>query len=1220
MFGRLNLATRAVNRSRQLLLMVAIVALLCGGRHLRAQVDQGTITGTATDTQGAVVPGAKVTLTQLDTGFVLQGTTNNAGIYVFSPVKIGRYSVAITMPGFESVTHTDLTLDVNQTLTVDFTLNPGNVTQSVTVQATAAELLQKEDASTGQVVSSQVINDTPLALRNYVFIAQLAAGVTEANGSRGQGRGDFNANGLRAEQNNFILDGVDNNSNQVDFLNGASFVVKPPPDALAEFKVQTSDYDAEFGHSAGAVVNAAIKSGTNELHGDMWEYVRNNDLGVARDFFNRTCNGSVCTPGQVPPYHQNQFGATLGGPFLKDKLFWFGDLEVLRIISPTNGTYTVPTALMRTGDFSELLSSNPTLNGHVTTLYEPGSGGATPLGAPCGNNTPGVTQKFCPGEIDKVAENILNLYPQPNNGPTGLTSNNYVVNTSTGDNAVSWDGRIDWNPTAKDQAFFRMSYYNERGTYNPPLGTILDGGGYGSDGSNVNMGENYALSYTHTFTPTLINEFRFGYNWGHPQWVPLSANTNVSAQEGLGGIPYSPGNGGLPNTAISGLSGIGGPQWYPAIEYENVFQFLDNVTKVKGRHTIKMGVDYQHVRVATTAPIAPHGYYDFSGFYTSNPSVSNTGFGAADFLADNDTPAGAPVGSAPGSIDNAELTAFFNIDNVRWYRAAYVQDQWRVMPKLTLNVGLRYENFQPVEERHDHQSLWYPTSIAPGAGTSNFVLAASQKNTYLAPGFLNLLAKDHINLEYTGTRSLVQPQYTQFAPRVGLDYTVTNKLVARAGFGLFFGGLESIGGAPNLGYNYPFQYTVNFKRPACLTNNCESIGQTYGINLAQGFSTQPGWNNGLANDPNPSTPGLVGAQAQYKTPYTQQWNFSLQYAFSNTMSWTVGYVGNNSRHIEGFPDQNAPDGLVGPNDNANLIRPFPDFSGSQFDMHEGVSSYNALQTTLQKQYTNGLSFVADYTWGHAFDDTETPLNGGGNLYRSPLVLPMGIEYANSDWDVRQRASLNGQYDLPFGRGKKYLNQGGIVNGVIGGWSTDLVFTTQTGLPFSINPNNSGANGANARHAYVTGNPYAAGGSPNSTNSSISCATSTKNITNWYNPCAFSNPLPGSDIANTQTSSNPTGTPLDTPGAVLPYLGPARNQLYGPGYNRINMSLFKSFTTFHEQHLDFRADAFNLFNSPALNTPSANNVNSNGGQITSTHNMGQFTPNSRFLQLALKYYF
>lgn len=485
--------------------VVVTILLVLGSPVLVAQVDQGTITGTISDPSGAVIPGARVTLTQVETGLVLQGTTNRAGIYVFSPIKIGQYTVTATAPGFQTITQTGLTLNVNQTLVANLKLHPGQVTQTVTVQAGAAQLLQKEEASTGQVVSSRVINETPLALRNYVFIAQLAGGVTEAQGSRGQGRGDFNANGLRAEQNNFILDGVDNNSNQVDFLNGASYVVKPPPDALAEFRVQTSDYDAQFGHSAGAVVNASIKSGTNNLHGDAWEYVRNTDLGLARDYFN--------TQGPVGSYHQNQFGATLGGPFLRNKLFWFADTEILRIVTSQKPSfYTVPTPLMRNGDFSELLSSNSSLNSHVTKLYEPGSGGATPLGQPCGNHS-ATMQKMCPGEIDPLAQKFLNLYPLPNNGATGQTYNNYSVLPVTHDNTVQWDARLDWNPSQKDRSFFRMSYFNERGLDNPPLGTLLDGGGYGSSGSNVNMGENYALSETHVFSPSLINEFRFGYNW-----------------------------------------------------------------------------------------------------------------------------------------------------------------------------------------------------------------------------------------------------------------------------------------------------------------------------------------------------------------------------------------------------------------------------------------------------------------------------------------------------------------------------------------------------------------------------------------------------------------------------------------------------------------------------------------------------------------------------------
>jgi len=1184
------------------------IVLIFGGSAIWAQTNQGTITGTVTDPQGAVVPNAQVVLTQTGTGFVLTQKTNRDGMYVFSPVQIGSYSVKVTASGFAAVNQTGLTLNVNQTLTINVTLHPGSVSETVTVQGGAAQLMQTEDASTGQVMSSQVINETPLALRNYVFIAQLAAGVTPAEGSRGQGRGDFDANGQPAEQNDFILDGVDNNSNEVDFLNGASFVVEPPPDALQEFKVQTTDYDAEFGHSAGAVVNAAIKSGTNHIHGDLWEYVRDNDLGVARDYFDYA-------PTPEPPYHQNQFGGTLGGPFLKNKLFWFADIEALRVISPTTGTYTVPTALMRQGNFSQLLNTSLTGDSEPVTLYEPGSGGATPL------TCNGQANVFCASQIDAAAQKLLNLYPQPNAGVAGQTYNNYAVNVSTGDNTVKWDTRLDWNPSQKDQAFFRASYYNERGTYNPPLGFVLDGGGYGSDGQFVNMGENFDLSETHEFSPTLVNVFRFGYNWGHPQWVPLSYDTNVSGQEGLGGIPYSPGNGGLPSTSISGISGIGGPQWYPAVEYQNVFQFLDDVTKVVGKHTFKMGVDFQHLKVATEAPIAPHGAYSFSGFYTGAPGVSFTGFGAADFLADDDTPPGAPAGSTPGSISSAELTAFFNIEDVHWYRSAYAQDTWKISPRLTLNMGVRWDYFEPTQEDHDHQALWYPTSTAPGNGVGSYVMADSQKSDYLAPGFLSDLSQDHISLNYTSNRSLVNPQFDAFSPRIGIEYGLTNRLVLRGGYGTFYGGLMSIGGAPNMGYSYPFQYSVNFYGPSCVldSNDCESIGQTYGINLTNGFSTQPGWNNGLAKDPSPSTPGLVGAQSAFHTPYTQQWNLSGEYALSNTMALTIGYVGNNGRHLEGYPDQNAPAGLVGPGDNANFVRPFPLFGGSQFDMYEGISSYNALQTTLQRHYANGLSFLADYTWGHGMDDVETPLNGGSNTYRMPLVLPMRAEYASSDWDVRQRFSLNGQYALPFGAGRRYANSHGWKNEVVGGWMTDLVFTAQTGEPTTIQANDSWANGANKVRAIVIADPFMAGGSPNSTNPGTSCAASTRNITHWYNPCSFANPLPSSDITDTQTASNPVGSPLTTPSEVLPYVGPARNQVVGPGFQRINMSLFKNFSTYESQYLQFRVDAFNLFNTPAFSNP-GNGINSNGGQITSTSSMGQFTPNSRFLQLAVKYYF
>lgn len=1161
---------------------LSLILLVCAGPAL-AQVDQGTITGTVSDPQGAVVANAQITLTDTDTGLVLNSTTNSSGGYVFSPIKIGHYKVSATAAGFSTATLNGLMLNVNQRLQANLKLTPGNVSQTVEVQAGAEQLLQTEQSSTGQTISTDVINDTPLNGRNYVFIAQLTAGVVESAGSRGQGKGDFSANGLRAEQNNFILDGVDNNSNQVDFLNGASYVIKPPPDALAEFKVQTSDYDAEFGHSAGAVINASIKSGTNSLHGSLWEYWRNDALD-AIDYFAKS----------VPKYRQNQFGGTLGGPIIKDKLFFFGDVEANRIIYGATGTYTVPTPLMRKGDFSELLNTNLTGSSNQIKLYEPGTQGqAAPTPLAC-NGQPNV---LCSNQISSVAQGLLNLYPLPN-ANNGKTYNNYVFNRNIVDNTVDWDGRIDWNVSPHDQAFFRMSYYNERGNYAAPFGPILDGGGYSSDGPTVNMGENWALSETHEFSSTMANEFRFGYNWAHPQFLQQSANTDIAPTVGLGGIPFQKNNGGLPSTSISGMSSFGSPGFYPAIEYENVFQILDNLTKVVGNHTLKGGVSFQHVRVSTTAPIQPHGGYSFGGFFTSLPgSTFQTGYGVADFLADQ--------------MSSASLSDYFNIDNVQWYNSGYFQDDWKVNPRLTLNLGLRYDFYQLPIERHDNQALWYPTSITgPGQGTANYVLPNGARNVPLAPQFLNLLQKDHINLSYSGNRSLKLPQYNNFSPRAGFAFMATNRLVVRGGFGIFFGGLESIGGAPNIGFNYPFSYTVNFPRPGCANGTCPTDGLTLENGFSQAIAT------GLQN--NLSTPGLVGGQLQTHTPYTEQYNLSTQYAFTPSLSLTLAYVGNVSRHLEAFPDQNAPYGLVGPKDSSQHIRPFPDFGGTQFNAYEGVGSFNSFQATAEKHMSGGLYFLAAYTYGHALDDTATPLNGGANTYRNALLLPIGAEYTNSDWDVRHRFTLTGDYKLPFGEGRKYLNHGGVLNELVGGWSADLAFYAMTGGPFTVSPNNAGVNGA-GRRAIKVRNPFAAGGSPDPSNPKTVCATSVRNLTHWFNPCAFANPEPGSDIPNTQTTANPIGTPLTALNAVLPFLGTPRNQIYGPGYERINMSVFKNFTTFENQYLQFRADAFNVFNTPAFGNPNGS-INNNGGLISGTRSLGAFTPNPRFFQLALKYHF
>jgi hypothetical protein len=363
------------------------------------QGDQGTITGVVQDSSGAVIPGAKITITDTDTGLAFQRTANGSGNYIFSPLKIGNYTLSASAPGFQTTSQENVHLDIQQRLNIVLTLKPGAASESVTVSA-EAPLEQTQDAAVGQVISAQTINDTPLNGRNWVYIAQLTAGVSPPFGNtRGSGTGDFLANGQNAEQNNFILDGVDNNTNLIDFLNGSSYVMRPPPDALAEFSLQTSDFSAEFGHSAGAVLNASIKSGTNQIHGDVWEYFRNTNLDAQ--------NWNAQTKG---PYHQNQFGGTLGVPIWKNHLFYFGDMEANRITIANPSITSVPTALMRQGNFTELLNPSLTGQNEPIQLYQPNSGGTQKLSCNGTNNV------FCQGQIDPVAQNILNLYPNPNAG------------------------------------------------------------------------------------------------------------------------------------------------------------------------------------------------------------------------------------------------------------------------------------------------------------------------------------------------------------------------------------------------------------------------------------------------------------------------------------------------------------------------------------------------------------------------------------------------------------------------------------------------------------------------------------------------------------------------------------------------------------------------------------------------------------------------------------
>jgi len=1155
------------------LLLICLIGIFVANKPGMAQVDQGAITGIVQDPSGAIVPGASVTVKSVDTGLVLNGSTNASGVYVFSPVKIGNYTVSASATGFQTTVQENVHLDAQQRLNIVIALKPGSISETVTV-TDAPPLLQTQTSGVAQVISSETINNTPLNGRNFVYIAQLTAGVAPPFGNtRGSGSGDFVSNGQRSSQNNFILDGVDNNTNLVDFLNGSSYVVRPPPDALAEFSLQTSNFSAEFGHSAGAVLSASIKSGTNQIHGSVWEYVRNTSLDAK--------NWNALT---IPPYHENQFGATLGFPILKNRLFYFGDIEANRIAFSNPGVYSVPTPLMRQGNFSELLNTN--LNGQSVQLYQPNSGGGAANKLSCN----GQNNVFCPNQINAVASRILNLYPLPN-ANSGKTFSNYVVNTPTHNNTIQWDQRLDWNITAKDQAYARYSYVHQITLNGLPLGDPLDGSPYGGQ-RDINLAQNFVMSETHIVSPSLTNEFRFSFNAGRFSFLQPNANVNLAPTLGLGGIPFTPNEGGLPLVSVSGISNWGSQG--TSNESQNVYQILDNVSKTLGNHSLKVGVSFQAIRFFYRYAPSNLGNYYYTGLYTSDPAVSaTTGSGVADFLVDQ---------MNTGAISSAP-----NVNDAQWYDSVYFQDDWKLSPRLTLNLGVRYDYYQPFKENSGRQENFIPGSLGIAGGTGTLILPRKIQNSVsLGNVFPAILAKDGIGIQYVDNERLTSAQLTNFAPRVGLSYQLDPLTVIRAGYGIFYGGLENNGGT-NIGDNFPFRGQININPKSCSLGNCPSNG----ITLESGLSSYLG--DGILNAVN--TPGFHAVDRQIKTPYTMNYNVSFQRQMTQDLAVTISYVGNSSRHLGTYADPNAVRAIYPAGTSTQQFQPFPDLGGIGTIHYGGVSTYNSLQAKAEKRVSHGLSFLATYTWAHAMDDTGSAgglSTGIGNRQRA--LIPFIDELTNSVYDVRNRFTLNGNYVLPFGKGKAYLNHSTWADELVGGWSSSLTWVAQSGTPFTVYANNTGVAGAtDSRRANLVGSAFATGGAPDPSNTSLTaadCPTSVRNRTHWYNPCAFANPLPGNLIK---------GPITDVP-TIIQYLGGKSNQIYGPGYYGVNMSLFKNFTTWREQYLQFRADGFNVLNHPTLANPSTTNNSANAGNITSPKTFQSNTPDARFFQLSLKYVF
>lgn len=1176
---------RTACESRIVCWLGAVMLALALSMGAHAQVDTGSVQGQVADPTGALIPNVLMTLRNENTGVTASMHTDAQGNFSFSPVRIGVYTITAEIQGFQRQIQQHIHVDVQQQLTVPITLQPGSAQQSVEVTADQIPLLETQNASVGQVVGAQQINNLPLNGRNYYFLAQTAAGVTFAQkGTRGEnGNGRFVANGVRATQNDYLLDEIDNNSSIVSAQNGKDYVIQTPVDALADFKIQTNDYNAEFGRAAGAVLNATVKSGTNQLHGDAWEFLRNDALD-ANDYF---LNQAGKPRGSLK---RNTFGFTLGGPVLvprlyngHNKTFFFGDYEGTRLSQGNSLVGTVPTAQERASgftDFSDLLTlqsgNNPAdADGIVYphgTILDPATTTAV------GNSyvrTPFPGNQIPQGRIDPVAVALLNLLPPPTN--SSLQSN-YITSPPLSDTFNSFDVRIDQVLGHNDYLFGRYSYnghtQNHPGIFTDYQKGYADGGNSSSLSNFYDRAQNISIGETHTFNPRLINDLRLGLNREHVLWLQPNGNTlGLPAQFGIQGVPQYPTNGGLPEFTVGSLTEFGSFNYMPSSKYGTTPQFNDDVTIVHGEHTFKIGIEQQFIQFPYTQPPQSRGAFSFGGTFTSVYGQTDGTTGIAQMLLD------PTQTSNLAGANSVSMSTFTEHALTHKYFGSYVQDDWRISHKLTLNLGLRYDFYDYMHERHDNIANFVP---GPGRAGGTF-LATSRINSELPASFVNALSAEGISVKQVGQGALVNVQHLNFAPRVGFAYQMLERLVVRGGYGIFYGGIEDIGGSPMITENFPIEYdltqtAINAATPLAPDNSIGLLENTF-VN----FNTSP---SALS----PTGINLVSAQKNNKTTYTEGYNISMQYQINPFLALTAAYTGNTARHILTTMGLNSVGLLLPPGTTTKPYWPYQTTgSGGTYIAPEAASDYNSGQVTLEQRTAHGLSLLTNFAWQKTISDARDPLSNTTGGYRAPFLPNFGIRADSelADFNVRRIFHASGTYELPFGKGKLLAsNARGVSQAIVGGWSMNFIGTVQDGQPFTVGCSVATSSGSGCNALLVQGqNPYAH-----------------SSVAHFVNAAGFANPAAVTTIGQSDYSP----------------LGGKSTQVAGPPFHRLDLAFFKRIQFTERFYSEFRAELFNITNTPNFANPSALNFSNttNFGQITSTVD----SPNDpREVQFALKIY-
>jgi Carboxypeptidase regulatory-like domain/TonB dependent receptor len=996
-----------------------VLAMMVTPAATYGQTDTATILGTVADAAGSVVAGAEVSVVNTGTNIKTTVKTGAQGNYIVTPLRIGNYSITVAGAGFKTETREGIVLEVQDRLKIDFALQVGSVHEDVVVQG-AGPMLETESSTLGQVVAAKQITDLPLNGRDYTQLASMTTGVIKikegnsltgtTTASNGNAGGSFAVNGTRGTLNNFILDGVDNNSND----NGGN-VLKTNVDALAEFKVQTSNYSAEFGRSGGAVINATIKSGSNAFRGTAFEFIRNDALD-ARAYFEQ--------PGtKKAPYRQNQFGATFGGPIWRNKTFFFVDYQGTRIGTSSIDFSTVPTLANSNGDFSAQYDGtvSTTIFDPATTKMVDGQIVRTPFP---GNIIPA-------SRFDTIAHNMALLYPAPN--VPGATGNNYVRVDPGTYQVDQGDVRVDHSITDRQLIFARYSMSQTNNVQQPPMPGLADGSR--GAGLYVDDTRGVAIGHTYTLTPTMVNDARFGFNREkYATGVPLYGLHYPGEGYAVPGVPNDPRVNGLTLFRPNGYQRLGFPLFAPTDGVSEEFQYGDTLSLIRGRHSMKIGVQFHRSLFSLLQIGSPRGVFRFSGQFTADDPSAGDGSGAslADMLL-----------GLPNDSNISNTIKFANRQNTY---GAFIQDDFKVSPRLALNLGIRYDYTTPIYEADNHQSNF-------DYNTASFVVAGVNG----------------------ASRGLVNTDRFDFSPRVGLAYSALKNTVVRAGYGRFYSYQEIRTGDPfQLAYNAPFIDQPDFP----------SDGVTPILTVSGGFP---------ALDPHAATGESVTVSAKgYGThlnaPSLDEWNLNIQQQLPASIALEIAYVGSRSTHLQSVIDPNQ-DPTPGPGDIQSRRR-YPQFSSFNAIVNEGASTYDALEIKAEKRFSHGLTFLSAFTFSKSINDmpeiccaSPTPQNS----------FDIGAERGVSDFNQKYRWVSSFDYVLPFGHGERFLNSGRAVDLALGGWHLGGIYTMHTGFYFSpwlgYDPSNTGSIGAVRSDRTCNGN----------------LPPAQRNINNWFDADCF--PLP-----------------------------------------------------------------------------------------------------------------